>query len=177
MPKIPEDEMLYVQQMLEQLQKSQEAARARQAAAAPPAEEEAQPPVQIDEWILQVSGHHSWLKLRVQVSVVVGALEQWPTSSPSGYPHLTLTNTHLQFVDLLKEHCGVDPDKPLECQEVRPLLLKWPAAAACRSCCASAQPRNRVPSLLLPAPCFRRAGGPGPPECGVHRNDTVACPA
>ena len=68
--------MLYVQQMLEQLQKSQEAARARQAAAAPPAEEEAQPPVQIDEWILQVSGHHSWLKLRVQVSVVVGALEQ-----------------------------------------------------------------------------------------------------
>ncbi len=24
----------------------------------------------------------------------------------------------LQFVDLLKEHCGIDPDKPLECQEV-----------------------------------------------------------
>lgn len=25
-----------------------------------------------------------------------------------------------QFVDLLKEHCGIDPDKPLECQEVGP---------------------------------------------------------
>lgn len=70
-PKIPDDEMLYVQQMLSQLQKSQAAQKA-QAQAEP---EEAQPPVQIDEWILS-------------------------------------------FVDLLKEHCGIDPDKPLECQEV-----------------------------------------------------------
>ncbi|PRW59699.1 Tetratricopeptide repeat 1 [Chlorella sorokiniana] len=74
-PRIPEDEMLYVQQMLAQVQKAQEAARARQAAAAGEAEEAAQPAVQIDEWILQ-------------------------------------------FVELLKEHCGIDPDKPLECQEV-----------------------------------------------------------
>ncbi|PSC77038.1 Tetratricopeptide repeat 1 [Micractinium conductrix] len=72
-PKIPEDEMMYVQQMLQQLQKSQAAQKAAQAQVEQP--EEAQPPVQIDEWILQ-------------------------------------------FVDLLKEHCGIDPDKPLECQEV-----------------------------------------------------------
>ncbi|KAI7841257.1 hypothetical protein COHA_005030 [Chlorella ohadii] len=75
-PRIPEDEMLYVQQMLAQVQKAQEAARARQAAAAGEVEEQPQAgAVQIDEWILQ-------------------------------------------FVELLKEHCGIDPDKPLECQEV-----------------------------------------------------------
>ncbi|KAL4458936.1 hypothetical protein ABPG75_013801 [Micractinium tetrahymenae] len=73
-PKIPDDEMMYVQQMLAQLQKSQAAQKA-QAQASAAEQEEQQPPVQIDEWILQ-------------------------------------------FVDLLKEHCGIDPDKPLECQEV-----------------------------------------------------------
>jgi hypothetical protein len=71
-PKIPDEEMAYVKQMLAQLQRAQDA---QKATAQPAAEEEAQPPVQIDEWILQ-------------------------------------------FVDLLKEHCGIDPDKPLECQEV-----------------------------------------------------------
>ena len=25
----------------------------------------------------------------------------------------------LTFVDLLKEHCGIDPDRPIECNEVR----------------------------------------------------------
>ncbi|EFN53322.1 hypothetical protein CHLNCDRAFT_58607 [Chlorella variabilis] len=73
-PKIPDEEMAYVKQMLAQLQKAQDAQKATAAAAAP-AEDEGQPPPQIDEWILQ-------------------------------------------FVDLLKEHCGIDPDKPLECQEV-----------------------------------------------------------
>lgn len=46
--------MMYVQQMLAQVQKAQEAARARQAVAAGEPEEQAQPAVQIDEWILQV---------------------------------------------------------------------------------------------------------------------------
>ncbi|KAL4859108.1 hypothetical protein ACK3TF_000883 [Chlorella vulgaris] len=70
-PKIPDEEMAYVKQMLAQLQRAQDAQKPSQQ----PAEEEAAPPLQIDEWILQ-------------------------------------------FVDLLKEHCGIDPDKPLECQEV-----------------------------------------------------------
>ena len=76
-PKIPDEEMAYVQQMLAQLQKQAAAKQAATAPAAAAQEAEGAPQqLQIDEWILQ-------------------------------------------FVDLLKEHCGVDPDKPLECQEVR----------------------------------------------------------
>ena len=76
-PKIPDEEMAYVQQMLAQLQKQAAAKQAATAPAAAAQEEEGAPQqLQIDEWILQ-------------------------------------------FVDLLKEHCGIDPDKPLECQEVR----------------------------------------------------------
>ncbi|KAL6768271.1 hypothetical protein ACKKBF_B38460 [Auxenochlorella protothecoides x Auxenochlorella symbiontica] len=71
-PKVPEDELAYVQQMLAQLQKAQ---AARGGAAEPEAAEPEAGPVQVDEWILS-------------------------------------------FVDLLKEHCGIDPDRPLEASEV-----------------------------------------------------------
>lgn len=53
----------------------------------------------------------------------------------------------LQLVDLLKEHCGIDPDKPLECQEVGTPLR----------CAARAALRRVVPRLArlacLAVPC------------------------
>ena len=152
-PRIPEDEMMYVQQMLAQVQKAQEAARARQVAAAGEPEEQAQPAVQIDEWILQVGVGwdvrlHDWAQVDtgfgsgahcgklLQQSLLQCCSFLHPCSlrrstavrqhlHPPNHP-LTLLclrfPCHPQFVELLKEHCGIDPDKPLECQEVR---LSW----------------------------------------------------
>lgn len=74
-PKVPEDERKYMQQMMEhiqrlQLQKAKDGAgAAAQGAAAAPQQ------VHVDEWILS-------------------------------------------FVDLLKEHCGIDTDRPVEAMEV-----------------------------------------------------------
>lgn len=70
-PKVPDDEAKYVQQMLEQLQKMQKMQHTKQAQ---PQQENVQQ-VQVDEWILA-------------------------------------------FVELLKEHCNLDPDRPIEAQEV-----------------------------------------------------------
>lgn len=106
-PRIPENEMLYVQQMLAQLQKSQGAQKA--AAAAP---EEAAPPVQIDEWILQARreaegggagegrlglvGAHT-----VACCADTNACESWdpchPTTPPLHPPRVPPTNRRLLF--------------------------------------------------------------------------------
>jgi len=74
-PKAPEDETRYVQQMLEQLQRMQKAQQGANKPAADSAQAAPQQQLQVDEWILS-------------------------------------------FVDLLKEHCGLDPDRPIEAQEV-----------------------------------------------------------
>lgn len=76
-PKAPEDEVKYVHQVLEQLQKLQtlQGQRGGTTAQAPAAAATNQAPIMVDEWIIA-------------------------------------------FVDLLKEHVGVDPDRTVEVQEV-----------------------------------------------------------
>lgn len=41
----------------------------------------------------------------------------------------------LAFVELLKDHCGIDPDKPLEVQEVRQALCAVCAALTLSMAC------------------------------------------
>ena len=71
-PKAPEEESKYMQQMLEQLQKIQQGKKTEQRQVS---HEQPVQQIQVDEWILA-------------------------------------------FVDLLKEHCNLDPDRPIEAQEV-----------------------------------------------------------
>ena len=69
----------------------------------------------------------------------------------------------LQFVDLLKEHCGIDPDKPLECQEVgagpEQPAGRQPAPAAMRG----AQAKQHEASLARTARLRSRLDIPAPP--------------
>lgn len=137
MPKIPDDEMVYVQQMLAQLQKSQAAQKAQASAAE---QEEQQPPVGVGaEWALACrrpasgrAGEGGRLpSAATNDAALVGRFpasglhcagptaERFSAVVSAAASQVQIDEWILQFVDLLKEHCGIDPDKPLECQEVR----------------------------------------------------------